>query len=486
MVVTEGVTAVNGARGRGRIRIGEPDASLVRFAGLVVTGELARRLRLVEVIDAELGVERRAAPVKVRRRGVSPGGLVVALAECQLVGGECFLDLEHVREDTAGVSLRATLTPSAPAALQRAKAFRRVHCQRVERAMARCGEHLDRALGREAGEPVTVDLDATVVEVYGHKDAAARNRLGAYSYAPHIAFWAQRGRALTSELVGGNQERLSGSECAKIARRALARLPEAHGPVCCRIDSAYYAVDLLHALRKEQARFTVSVPRSEAMWNTLSGIAEHVWQDAHQMDGAQVAETTYSPGGWKHEMLRLIVRRQVFTARQIARLKGSRRLKTIHPEQLALALDGQSDSVYGYSFILTDIPAAEKTTAEAEHFHRHRAQIEERLKESKLGQALRRLPSADINANRVWLNAALLAVNLAAFCCDLCPAAGASGKAPTHAPLRRAAKTLRHLIFTIPARIVRTGRQLLLRPPAGYRHADTLRKTLQAIYALGP
>jgi len=486
MEVTKGVTVVNRARGRGRIQIGEPDNSLVCFAGLAVTGELARRLRLVEVIDAELSVERRAAPVKVRRRGVSPGGLVVALAECQLIGGECFSDLEQVREDTAGAGLRAAGTPSAPAALQRTKDFRRVHCQRVERAMSRCGEHLDRALGREAGEPATIDLDATVVEVYGYKDRAARNRQGAYSYAPHVGFWAERGRALTSELVGGNQERLTGAECARIARRAISRLPAGHGPVSFRIDSAYYAVFLLHALRAEQARFSASVPRSEVMWNTLARIPENAWQPALQMDGAEVAETTYEPGDWKHEPLRLIIRRQVFTARQIARLKGSRRLRTIHPEQLQLALDGQTDSVYGYSFILTDIPSGEKTTVEVEHFHRHRAQIEERLKESKLGQALRHLPSADVNANRVWLTAALMAVNLTAWCCDLYPAAGASGKAPKNAPLRRAAKTLRNLIFNIPARIVRTGRRLILRPPAGYRHLDTLRATLTAIYALGP
>jgi hypothetical protein len=41
--------------------IGESDPSLTRYAGLAVTGELARRLRLVELIDAELSVERRAA-----------------------------------------------------------------------------------------------------------------------------------------------------------------------------------------------------------------------------------------------------------------------------------------------------------------------------------------------------------------------------------------------------------------------------------------
>jgi hypothetical protein len=181
-----GVTTVSGGRRRGRIVIGENDPSLVRYAGLAVTGELARRLRLVELIDAELQVERRARPVKVRRCGLSPGQLVVAISECQLVGGEFFADLEEVRAHEAGSGLRTVgQTPSAPTALQRAKDFRRVHCQRVERACARVGEHLDRALRRDPAEPVTIDLDATVIEVYGaRKQGAARNRLGQLSYAP--------------------------------------------------------------------------------------------------------------------------------------------------------------------------------------------------------------------------------------------------------------------------------------------------------------
>jgi DDE family transposase len=392
----------------------------------------------------------------------------------------------QVRDDEAGAGLRAVAgTPSAPTALQRAKDFRRVHCQRVERAAARVGEHLDRAVGRDPEEPVTVDLDATEVVVYGAREqGAARSRHGHVSYAPHVAFWAQRGRALTSELVGGNRERLTGPECARIAARALSLLPAAHGPVTFRIDSAYYQLELLGRLRREGGRFTVSVPRNQAMWKALAEIPEDAWQEALDMPGAQVAETTYRPDGCKHEPLRLIVRRVPFTAAEIAKRKGSRRLKTIHPEQLQLALEGKVASVFGYSFILTDIHR--QPAVWIEHFHRHRAQIEERLKESKLGQALRHLPSGDEHANRVWLTSALLALNLTAFCCDLCPAAGASGNAPANAPLRRAAKTLRNLLFTIPARIVRTGRRLILRPPAGFRHRHILQAMLDAIYALGP
>jgi len=481
-----GGDAVNRDSWRGRILIGEPDPSLSRFGGLVVAGELARQLDLVGRIDEELSRERRARPVKVRRRGLSPGQLVAAVAECQLAGGECFSDLEEVRADAAGACLRIVgATPSAPAALQRAKDFRRVHCQRVERALAAAGGELDRWLGRDpALELATVDLDATQIEVYGrYKQGAARDRLGKLSYAPHVAFWAQRGRALTGELVAGNREKLSGVECARIARRAISLLPAEHGPLCFRIDSAYYQIELLDSLRAERACFTVSVPRNQAMWGALERIGEDAWQDALDMPGAQVAETTYTPKGWNGEPLRLIVRRVQFTADEIARRKGSRRLKTIHPAQLQLALDGQLASVYGYSFILTDIHWAPAVWVE--HFHRHRAQVEERLKDSKLGQALRHLPSGSEHANRVWLTAALLALNLTAFCCDVSPAAGASAD-PDARPQRRHAKALRHLIFCIPMRIVRTGRRLILRPPAGYRHRAILQATLDAIHALGP
>jgi len=487
MEVTLRVTASNPGRRPGRITVRADEPSLTPYAGLAVSGELARRVELAELIDGELAVERRARPAKVRRRGLSPGELVVSLEECQLVGGSFFDHIEDVRADRAGAELRAVAaTPSAPAALQNAKRFRRCHVQRIERAMARAGQRLDRALHRDRGEPVTIDLDATQVTVYGQrKRGAARSRHGHMSYAPHVAFWAQRGRALTSELVGGNREKLSGGQCATIATRAIGLLPDGHGPVTVRIDSAYYAIELLDRLRQQQARFTVSVPRNQAMWKTLGQIPESAWSDALDMPGAQVAETTYTPAGWRHEPLRLIVRRVPFSAHQIAKLRGSRRLKTIHPDQLALALDGQIEQVHGYSFILTDI-ADDRQAAWVERFHRHRAQIEERLKDAKLGQALRHLPSGDVNANRVWLAAALLALNLTALCCDLCPAAGASGKAPDDAPLRRTAHTLRRILFNVPARIIRTARRTILRLPEGLRHADVFQATLDAVYALPP
>jgi DDE family transposase len=479
------VNGVDRDRPVGRIEFRADDERLTPYAGLAVVGALGRRLGLVGLIDGELARERRAAPVKTRRRGVSGGELVVALAESQLTGGECFDDLEKLRADRAGSGLRAALrVPAAATARQLARRFRRCHVQAIERALARVGGRLDRALGRAADDEATIDLDATQLEVHGAKAGAARSRHGFVSYAPHIAFWAERGRALTGELVGGNREKLAARDAATIARRALRMLAAAGhaGPVRFRIDSAYYAVALLGALRKAGARFTVSVPRTQAMWKLVAQIPDDGWADAHDLPGAQVAEIAYTPDGWRHEPLRMIVRRTHYTAAQISQNLNARRRKTIHPDQLALLADRHTDSAYGYSFILTDIP--DRDAIWVEHFHRHRAQIEERLKDAKLGQALRRMPTGDLHANRTWMTAALVALNLTAMVCDLCPAARASGKTPADAPLRRTAKTLRRLLFCVPARIINSARQTILRLPAGFRHTDLLSATYHAALSL--
>ena len=485
-----GVNAANGDRGPGRIIFRADDPTLTGHAGLAISGELLRNLRLVELVDAELAAVNRVAAVKQRRRGLSPGAFVVSLAECQLIGGECFDDMEVVRADTAGAALRAVAgAPSAPTARQLAYRFKPAHIRAVERAMARCGNELDRRLGRDAGEDVTFDLDATDSVVYGRqKQGTGRSRSGHLAYSSYAVTWAQRGRALTSELKGGNQARIKASSSLSMLARAKRLLPSEHGQITVRGDNGFYSLELMMGCRKRGLRFTLSATRTSLMWAKLSELAEDAWQDAIDMRGAQVAEIPFTPQGWEHEPLRLIVRRVPVTAAELAATSPtSRRRRTIPPEQLQMVLDGQLDSTFAYSFIVSDIPASEMSTSEVEHFHRHRAQIEERFKDAKLGQALRHLPSGNLNANRLWLACSLLALNITAWVCDISPAAAASGNAPEDTPLRRHAKTLRRLLFCVPGRIVRTARRIIVRLPEGFPHFEIFNATYHAALALpGP
>ena len=481
---------VNPDRGPGRIEFRADDPSLTPYAGLAISGEVCRGLRLVELADAELAAAGRVAPVKQRRRGLSPGALAVAIAECQLAGAECFDDIEDVRADQAGASLRAVAqTPSAPTARQLSYQFKPAHIRAIERAAARCGNELDARLGRDPAEDATFDLDATETKVFGRKKrGTGRSRQGHLAYNSYVVTWAQRGRALTSELKGGNQARIKAAESDRMIGRAQRLLPAEHGRVTVRGDSGFYAVELMMDLRKRGMRFTFSATRTSLMWSKLAEIDQDAWEDAIEMYGAQVAEVPFTPEGWKHEQLRLIVRRVPVTAAEL--LAGSpkaRRRKTIPPEQLQMVLDGQLDSTFAYSFIVTDIPAQEMTAVEVEHFHRHRAQIEERFKDLKLGQALRHLPSGKLAANRLWLACSLLALNITAWVCDISPAAGASGNAPEDTPLRRHAKTLRRILFCVPGRIVRTARRIIVRLPEGFPHFEIFNATYHAALALpGP
>jgi hypothetical protein len=466
------------------------DPSLTPYAGLAISGELSRNLRVVELIDAELQAVGRVAPVKQRRRGLSPGELTVAIAEAQMVGAECFDDIEVLRADGASAPWRAVpQTPSAPTARQLAYRFRSTHIRAIERAVARCGNELDRRLGRDCGEVVTFDLDATETVIYGRrKRGTGRSRHGHHAYNSYVVTWAERGRALTSELKGGNQARIKATQSGRMLARAERLLPAEHGQITVRGDNGFYSVELMIDCRERAMRFSFSATRTAVMWQKLTEIPEDAWTTAIDMQGAQVAELQFTPEGWKHEPLRLIVRRVPVTAEEL--MHGNpkaRRRKTIPPQQLQMVLDGQLDCTYAYSFIVTDIPVSEKTTTQLEHFHRQRAQIEERFKDAKLGHALRHLPSRDLNANRLWLGCCLLALNICAWVCDISPAAGASGNAPDRTPLRRHAKTLRQLLFCVPARIIRTARQTIMRLPDGFPHFQIFNTTYHAALALpGP
>ena len=130
-----------------------------------------------------------------------------------------------------------------------------------------------------------------------------------------------------------------------------------------------------------------------------------------------------------------------------------------------------ADAVYGYSFILTnrDVSTPAKA-AEVEHWYRHRTAIENIFRDSKIGAALRHLPSEYSQVNKAWMWAALLAASTAGWLhqltADPTPTAlighGVRGGQAMIA-------TLRHRLIRVPARLIRHAGALTLRLPPGYQ-----------------
>src|SRR5262249_15366353 len=162
------------------------------------------------------------------------------------------------------------------------------------------------------------------------------------------------------------------------------------------------------------------------LWRVLAGIAEDAWHDAIEMDNAQVAAAEYCPDWWPADT-RLLIRRVLLDPAQVSADPRSRRRRTLHPDQCTLPIPelSRAGAIYAYSFILTNLDVSSPgKVAAVEHWHRHRTTVENLFRDSKLGAALRHLPSGYPQVNLAWMWGALLAATMAAWLHQLTATAG--------------------------------------------------------------
>lgn len=464
-------------RCRKQVRIGAPDASLTGVGGVVALSELIGRLGVVEALDAGIG------SIKQRERGVSGGQLLTGLAQCQLLGGHGLVALDRQRADRVAARLSALPELPSTTANGLARRFDRDRLRGIESGTATLLQRavdrlpLDRQARLCSADP-TIDMDSTDVEVYGPgKQGVAFNYQGQRCGRPHVATWAEAGVVLAADLLAANDD--VRPRAGELLRRALAGLPEqVSGRVGARprvrADAGYFTAELAHAADAAGCDYAIAAKRNSALWRGYAGIKDSDWVAADGMPGAQVATLDYGPEGWPSDCY-VIVRRVRTDAAEISHDARARRRRTIPAEQLALALGGELDHVWAVSFIVTNIPHHHGPDAVAvEKWFRARTDIEDRIREAKLGMALRHLPSGDPAVNTVWMWAALLALNLSVLLQAL------TGL-DTHS--RAHGERLRRELLCVPARLVRHGGMLTLRLPPGPQLLPEVLARLRALPA---
>ena len=194
-----------------------------------------------------------------------------------------------------------------------------------------------------AGTLAFIDIDSTQKRVYGYKKQGARfghaeiagrqlavRRLNALAAAVSTPLAAPVIAA--TRLRGGNAA--SGRGAASFAATAVATARDCGctGMIIVRMDSAYYAAEVLHAIRRAGARFSVTVPLNAKVRAAIAAVPEDAWtpvlylraifddQLGCWVSEAEVAETGYTAftgvpaTRWRHEVprpigARLIIRR---------------------------------------------------------------------------------------------------------------------------------------------------------------------------------
>src|SRR6266568_3010033 len=193
-------------RVRGRIQIGADDPSLTGAGGMLAVTELCERLGVIGALDEAMG------PVKQRARGFTGGQVLTGMAAAQLAGEDFLVGLDRVRADQAGQLVTPVPGLATSTATGIARRFTGEHWRGAEAGLAKATARMLGLLPAEraaelAEGPVTIDIDATDVEVYGSKKrGVAYNYQGQRAGRPHVASWAETEIPLAADLLSGDQD----------------------------------------------------------------------------------------------------------------------------------------------------------------------------------------------------------------------------------------------------------------------------------------
>ncbi|GAC1535968.1 MAG: IS1380-like element ISMsm10 family transposase [Marmoricola sp.] len=432
-----------------RVRVSFDEANLVPNAGLLPAASLAQRLDLGGLIDQRL---------HLAANGSNSGAKALTVIGSMLAGGDSIDDVAVLRAGAAGSLFDGTRAPSTVGSWLRAHKWSNV---RQFDAVSR--ELLKRLWAAGAGpvdlaEPLTIDVDSTIVEVHGRdKQGAAFGYTKVRGYHPQLATCAQTGQVLMSRLRGGSAGAARGAASFLTETVSRVRGAGATGELTVRADSAFYSKSVIATAAKFDVRFSITARQDRKVRAAIEQIDEQAWQpipywlSTPEVSGADIAETPFTvfASDNKHaRQVRLVVRRTRPTP-------GS---------QLALF------TTWSYHAFITD-RTGELPEVEADH--RRHAIVEQTIAELK-SAGLKHLPSGKFMANAAWLALAVMAHNLGR----------AVGQLAGPDLDRATAATLRRKVFTAPGRLVHTGRQRRLRLPERWPWADAITNALDRIHSI--
>ncbi len=421
------------------------DPNLVSCGGLEPVLEVAERAGLQDLVGEHVRIDK-------------PGGgnaalKVLALVAGMIAGADSIQDMALLRHGAMRRLFAGVRAPSTLGTFLRTFTFG--HVRQLDAVASRLLINLCRRAPLLAGADTLayVDVDDTVKPTFGYaKQGAGRGYTGVKGLNVLLAIIST---PTSRPVIAAARLRKGATNSAKGAHRFVAdalitaKAAGATGTLVLRADSAFYQSDVIAAVGRRKASFSITARLLAPVRTAIECIAEDAWtqikytnavwdETAQQwISDAEVAEVAFtaftSLAKTKQVSARLIVRR----------------VPDVNPEN-----QNPLFTVYRYHAVFTNSPLP---MLQAESAHRGHAIVEQVIADLKNGP-LAHLPSGSFAANSAWLVCAAMAFNLTRT-------AGTLGSA-FHA--KATTGTIRAQLINVPGRLARSARQLVLHLPADW------------------
>lgn len=294
-----------------------------------------------------------------------------------------------------------------------------------------------------------LDLDSTVLTVYGNQEHAAigfnPKKRGRPSYLPLLCFDGVTQDVWAAGFHPGNTHVTS--VVLELLTEACGKLPADTREVRIRADGAFYDHQLIEWCEARGARYVIVARLTRRLQQRVSGLRYHPVSGV-----VAAAELQYQPQGWPGPRRFVVIRRPA-------------------PEEPSWQLHLFQLGRFTYQVFVTNLPL---TPLPLWRFYNARARAELIIRQLKEAYALGKIPTRDFPANLAFFHLALFAYNCLNWFKRYCAPA-----AFQRATLQR----LRQQLFLAPAMLVRPAGRPTLRLAASYPHQDAFWDTLKRIEA---
>ena len=445
---------VHRSRSVRRCEVTTDGRNLVSHAGTAMLAELADRTGLTHRLSEAM------AGCGISWHTHDPGVVLTHLAVAIADGADCLSDIDALRKKSELFGEVASVTT----AWRAVKATTAPELRAIAKAVAKTRE----VVWAEAPPgDITIDCDATLLDVHSEKQDAAPTYKRGYGFHPLGAWCDTTGEPLALMLRPGNAGSNDADDHLELLDQAIGALPPeyhlGHEPgddpglvrhhILVRADSAGATHGFVSGLTEANIEYSIGHPVDQGVREALLSFQEEDWVEAIEADGtvrdgAQVAELTdlMDLSAWGEDA-RLICRRE-------------------HPHPGAqLSLFDTSEG-FRHTCFITNASALNFDAAVLELRQRGHARVEDRVRCWK-DCGLQNLPFASFTQNLTWVATSLVAGALIAWAQMIC----LDGELKKAEP-----KTIRYRILHVAAVLVRRGRRLILRLDETWPWAGALRR----------